>query len=192
MLKEILMTTAHKSVEFSTYFATSATKLSKVMDVAGGGPKVHGGFHRIFGGHNFWDIDLWTKHGIDFPKELFKDFITPNGLPLPGTKELIEKLGASAQTAQEWGCINIGEFLGGGISIVDTVKKIKSYKDNPEAEIEQSEYISLLLKIAISTSTTNPIMAASAFSDATLLMKKHFDKSFEGSFEYNPIFSFEE
>ena len=125
-----------------------------------------------------------------FPKELLKDFITHDGHQFSGTKVQIEKFNVSVQTAQDQGCINFGEFLGGGISIVDSAKKIKKLKTNPDGEIKQAEYISLLLKIAtataIATSTTNPIKAASAMSDATLMMNKIYDNSFKGSFEYNP------
>jgi hypothetical protein len=190
MFKTILMSSAHKITEATATISTSATKLSKIMDTAGGGPDAYGGFHRIFGGHDFWDLDMWSRHGLDFPKELLKDFITPNGLPLPGVKEAIEKLGVPVQTAQEWGCVNIGEFMGGGLSIVDSAMKIKKYTSgNTDDEIESSEYISLLIKCAIATGTTNPLLAASALSDCTLLMKRSYDQSFQNHFNYVPLHS---
>ena len=188
MIKEMIFSSAHKVVEISGSISTSATKLSKLMDISGGGYEAHGGYHRIFGGHDFWDINLWSNHGLDFPKELFKDFITPNGLPLPGAKEAIQKLGISIQTAQDWGCVNIGEFIGGGISIVDSAVKIKKYASGESnQEIEDKEYLSLFLKCVIATSTTNPLMATSALSDAAILMKRSYDQSFQGLFEFNPL-----
>lgn len=190
MIKATIIASAHKIVEATNSIHTSATKLSKVMDTAGGGPDLHGGFHRIFGGHDFWDVDMWSKYGLEYPRELLKDFITPNGLPLPGAKEAIEKLGISTQTAQDWGCINIGEFFGGGLSFVDSALKIKKYASgNCDEEVKSSEYVSLLFKCAVAASTTNPIVASSALSDAALLMKRSVDQSFQDHFIFNPLYS---
>ena len=87
MFKTILMSSAHKITEATSTISTSATKLSKIMDTAGRGPDAYVVFHRIFGGHDSRDLDMWSRHSLDYPKELLKDFITPNGLPLPGVKE---------------------------------------------------------------------------------------------------------
>jgi hypothetical protein len=188
MIKTSIILSAHKIVDATKTIRTSATKLSRVMDTAGGGPEGYGGFHRMFGGHDFWNLDMWSNYGLAYPKELLKDFITPNGLPLPGAKEAIEKLGMSVQTAQDWGCINIGELLAGGISFIDSGLKVKKYVfGDLNSETEPSEYISLLIKCAVATSTTNPIVAVSALSDATILIKKAYDQSFENRFIFNPI-----
>jgi hypothetical protein len=188
MIMAAIIASAHKITDTTKTIHTTATKLSRVMDTSGGGPVANGGFHRILGGHDFWDIDMWSRYGLEFPKELFKDVITPNGLPLPGAKEAIEKLGISVQSVQDWGCINIGEFIGGGISFIDSGLKVKKYiSGDVGCDIEASEYVSLLMKCAIATGTTNPIVAGSALSDATLLIKRAYDQSFDDQFNYSPL-----
>jgi hypothetical protein len=117
-----------------------------------------------------------------------KDIITPNGLPLPGTKVLVEKFGLATSTAQKWGAVNIGDVLGGGLACIDSISKYRKYKnDNEDSEIHRRDVIGLTIKVAVAAQTTNPIMAASAIADAALLVKKLSDSHFEDSFEYNPL-----
>lgn len=188
MLKITSMALGQSLTSFTSTITTKATTLSKIMDTANGGVNAHGGFHRIFGGHDFWDLKMWSSYGFDYPKELLKDVITPNGLPLPGAKEAIEKLGVSVQTAQDWGCVNIGDLIGGSISVIDSGLKIKKLVQNETSgEVESREIASLLLKIAIATSTTSPIMLSTCLVDAGILAKRSYDNSFEGMFEFEPI-----
>lgn len=188
MLKLSAIALSQSLTNLTSTISTKASTLSKIMDTANGGTNAHGGFHRIFGGHEFWDLDMWSSFGLDYPKELLKDAITPNGLPLPGTKELIEKFGVSYQTAQDWGCVNIGDLIGGSISIIDSGLKLKKFiKNENSEEVESSEVVSLLLKLSIATGTTNPIMLTTCLLDAGILAKRSYDNSFEGMFEFDPI-----
>lgn len=188
MLKLSAIALSQSLTNFTSTISTKATTLSKIMDTANGGTNAHGGFHRIFGGHDFWDLDMWSSYGFDYPKELLKDVITPNGLPLPGVKEAIEKLGVSVQTAQDWGCVNIGDLIGGSISVIDSGLKLNQFiKSETSEEVNSSEVASLLLKLSIATGTTNPIMLMTCLVDAGILAKRSYDNSFEGMFEFDPI-----
>jgi len=188
MINVSVMALGQTVTNLTSSITTKATILSKIMDTTNGGTEVYGGFHRIFGGHNVWDLDMWSSYGLDYPKELLKDVITPNGLPLPGTKELIEKLGVSYQTAQDWGCVNIGDLIGGSISVIDSGLKIKRFVQNETSEeVESGEVVSLLLKLTIATTTTNPIMLSTCLIDAGILAKRTYDNTFDGMFEFDPI-----
>lgn len=134
------------------------------------------------------DFNIWSNHGLKYSKELLKDFIKLNGLPLPGVKIAIESFGLSVKTAQDWGCINIGEFISGGLACIDSGLKIKKYISGKfDSDIKVSDYSSLIIKYGIATSTTNPIIAASVFSDVTILLKRAWDQSFEDNFNFEPI-----
>jgi hypothetical protein len=64
MINATFMSLSTKILYSTIILNKTAANLSRIMDTSGGGPLVYGGFHRIFGGHDFlrfqYLVESWT------------------------------------------------------------------------------------------------------------------------------------
>ena len=146
-LHALKLSGAHQITSLTKFIKFKANAISSAMDVANGGVKAHGGFHRVFGGHSIADIKMWQKHGIKFPAEVFKDSLTPNGVPGPGVETLVKAKKVSASTATKWGSLHVGKACAGVIAAVDTYGNIKRFVN--DGTIEDDKLIKQTFKGAI-------------------------------------------
>jgi len=105
----------HELVEltrgFDALFASS--DLSRWMDIVDG--RAGGWHHRIKQGHDLLCNFPWVLHRFGwegvarYPFELFRDFMTPHGLPLPGVQSLWSWGLVPASFATHWLSLNVAE-----------------------------------------------------------------------------------
>lgn len=136
-----------------------------------------GWYHRVKHGHDFFGNigDIYDKFGVEgvlkYPYELFKDFSTPHGIPLPGTQFLVKKGIIGAKSATEWMSINMAEAFSGGIALYST---FKLYKKKENGEINNKKIIwasiGVGIKITAGVVSTNPVLIISGAADAAILI----------------------
>lgn len=140
------------------------------MDVANGGVNAHGGFHRVFGGHSFTDLEFWKRFGIKFPKEILVDSLTPNGTPLPGIETLTKMGLISPSDATNWGSLNIGDALGASVAMIDTgLGIVRIYRDDSSLDDKTfSLSVKGTVKIAAGAGHGNILLIAAGITDLSL------------------------
>ncbi len=173
------LTEATRTIKFTS------TGISKVMDTMNGGVMAHGGFHRVFGGHSTLDWNLWSNHGTDFPIELAKDSLTPNGLPLPGVETLVRKGFLKATTAQSWGSLCIGKMVSASIGIFDTGINLRKAIKDEEAfkEVSNSVILKGAIKVATATAHSNIPLAIAGVIDIGLGVRSKIGGLYEFNFD---------
>ena len=122
-------------------FKFQATPVSRAMDRAYGGVKKFGRYHRTMGGHSIADIKMWRKYKLKYAKELAKDFITPEGLPLLGIQTARRMKLVSAKTASRWGSAHVGHFFGFIAATRETYSNIRTFQQDPEEFLHGSASI---------------------------------------------------
>lgn len=154
-------------VEFTKGIKFAANTVSKAMDAANGGVLANGGWHRLFGGHSLVDFDMWQKYGGRYPVELAKDFLTKNGLPLPGVQTLVENKLVSVQFATKFGSLNIGGFLGGSLGFTGSLVRMRKLQKDPAAYDDKmlSTGFTGTLKILSGSMSANPVLLLSGIVD---------------------------
>lgn len=157
-----LLTEATKGI------SVKATTLSRIMDTANGGVLAHGGMHRVMGGHSLVDLSAWMEHGSDYFVELSKDFITTYGLPLPGVETLATKGLITKTTATNIGSLNIGQTLGLGFPVLETIQTRKKIRTGEISANSNRPIISGSLKVAIGLITNNPLVILNGAVDIGL------------------------
>lgn len=171
ILDKLLLTGAAISplvTEMTKNIGVKATSISQIMDTANGGVIVHGGMHRVVGGHSVADIGNWIKFGPNYISELSKDFITPHGLPLPGVETLARNNLISKSFATKYGSINIGQSIGLGFSVLQSYRMRMDIKSNKLDPMGSKPLVVGGLKISIGIATNNPFVAINGAVDIAL------------------------
>ncbi|MFK7823583.1 MAG: hypothetical protein AB8G05_05475 [Oligoflexales bacterium] len=169
----------------SGYFITIVTKkvdqsfhptdLSLWMDTYNG----HiGGFdHRVKHGHDFAAniVDVYDNFGLhgvaQYPFELFKDFTTPHGIPIPASEFAVHNSILSARKATHWLSLNAADILTGGLAAYGTYclyKKTKRGKIDSSSLIWAS--IGIGTKVTAGIITHNPVLLLSGLTDSVLVV----------------------
>jgi len=145
------------------------------MDVANGGYRAFGGYHRLFGGHSIVDLDMWSRFGPRFALELGKDSLTTAGLPLPGVQTaVLTKKWISASFAQKWMTINAGKFLGIGAAAIDSAISISKLRH----DLVTPAHVAVKggIKIAAGLSFGNIPLVAVGIADLGIAGMSHIEK----------------
>jgi hypothetical protein len=168
-----------------------ANGLSSAMDTAGGGYLKHGGFHRLYGGHDISSAAYWKKYGFRYGKELSKDFITPNGLPIPKLQVAVKKGMIKTSVAQKYGTWTIGKASAALVGIADTGFVIKKFIKNRDELSEHwiSNTAKGVVKAVVGVSSGNLPLAAAGLIDLSLVAVAKIEDAVELdlSFEFLPI-----
>jgi hypothetical protein len=158
----------------------TANAVSEAMDTANGGVKAFGGFHRVAGGHSLFDLAMWKNFGLDFPVELSKDFLTPNGLPLPGVQTLVNNDIISLSIATKWGSVNISGLVGAPIAVFGTAARVRLLLRDPgyydDLEVFSGAGLSAGVKLVAGGTTANPIILGAALFDVAILINSAIRK----------------
>ncbi len=139
--------------------------VSKIMDTMHGGVLKHGGYHRLFGGHSIADFKMWSKHGIQFGKEIAKDYLSKNGVPIPGTETAVRKGVIKTSIAQKWGSMNVGDGIAAGVSAIDSAFNVHKFITDEEGFRNNASIIAFkgATKVIVSSFHGNiPLMALGA------------------------------
>ena len=162
------------------------------------GSEIHGPYHRLHHGHDFiMNIAPFTKKfGIaklhSFSFECIKDFLTPNGLPLPGTQYLTDTF--SNTTLNKFGTLNITDSSIGLIALYDNYRFYKNYKKGFTSTDLTKGYFRIGFKAGYGIFKGNPLLVLSGVMDAFIManwfietgqqiqkdqnwLKKHYQKS---------------
>lgn len=152
-------------------FHFTPNKLSIIMDTAGGGTLKHGGFHRLYGGHDVFNFSYWNRYGTKYAKELGKDFLTPNGLPYPKLQYAVKKGYIKAATAQKYGTWTVGKACSAAIGIVDSAFVINKFLNKRHALNEHwvTQSLKGCLKLGIGAGHGNIPLAAAGATDLSLI-----------------------
>lgn len=124
---------AEYTTEITKGIKFAANKVSLAMDTGNGGVSAHGGFHRVFGGHSFFDLDMWQKYGIRYPIKVMTDTLTSNGAPMPGVETATNAISISPSTATDWGSLNVGDVGGIALALADTTWSVVKIARGPSA-----------------------------------------------------------
>ena len=183
--KDLLTTAALPLAETITHATKgikfTANTVSRAMDVANGGVKAHGGFHRLYGGHSF-DFTMFKKFGFSHPFEMAKDSLTPNALPLPGVETAVRKFNLSSSAAQKWGTLNVGGMVAATLGGVDTIFNMRKFHVHKEKFKDTITSITIkgVVKVGVGTAHGNlPLIAFGVCDLATVVYSK-----IEGSIEF--------
>ncbi len=166
----IAISLSNHITSFTKVIKFKANAISKVMDLANGGVKAHGGFHRVFGGHSIVDIEMWKTHGLDFGVEVLKDSLTSNGTPMPGTETLAKAKLISPSNATSWGSLNIGEAITGIVAIVDTFSNTVKFVRADSLDDQETIGIAIkgALKTGVGVSTSNIPVIVCGIADLSI------------------------
>ena len=150
-----------------------ATDMSAWMDGLASG--LH---HRVEAGHDFIfnAKAVYEKFGFeglvkDYPIELSKDFLSKNGIPLPGIEGLVKADVIRHKVGTEWLSVNAGDMFSGGLVIYHNYKlykKSKTEQFNKKGVIWIS--VGMGVKISAGVLQTNPILIVSGLSDGYILL----------------------
>ncbi|AFX99942.1 Hypothetical protein Bdt_0234 [Bdellovibrio bacteriovorus str. Tiberius] len=168
----------------------TANAVSQTMDTMNGGILKHGGFHRLYGGHSIVDSDLWGRFGFRFAREVGKDSLTTNGIPLPGVQTAVTKNLISPKIAQNLGSLNIGDFLASGIAMIDTGVSAHRFIKDRASFLESSNRVLIKGTIKIATASFHgnlPLMALGT-CDLAMYGYSKIEKRAEIDFELAPHF----
>ena len=159
------------------------------MDTMHGGVLKYGRFHRLYGGHSAADSGMWARFGTRYGKELAKDSLTNNGLPIPGIETAVRSGVLKASTAQKWCCLNVGDIFAAGVSAVDTALNVRQFIRNEDRFREHSSKIAFkgVTKITVASIHGNvPLMVLGA-TDVGMAAWSKLSSSIEIEFELSPF-----
>lgn len=161
------------------FLQTGPNPLSRHMD---GGRIVRGPYHRVMHGHDplMNSTKVYKRFGIkglrQYPHELAKDFVTPNGLPMPGVEKLVKERIVPPRFATHWLSLNLVDVLTGGFAWYGTYrlyKDLKTSKDKPHSALFTIGMAAT--KIAGGVVSHNPILLASGLTDGFLIFTNFED-----------------
>ena len=153
-----------------------ATNMSSWMDGL-----ASGAHHRVEAGHDilFNAKTVYEKFGLtglvkNYPIELSKDFLSKNGIPLPGVERLVKAELISHKVGTKWLSINVGEAFSGGLAIYHTYKL---YKKSKKGQLNKKDILWISVGIGIKTVAgalqTNPVLIVSGLFDGYILLKNN-------------------
>jgi hypothetical protein len=158
----------------------SATDLSLWMDTVGRHPG--GWYHRVKHGHDaFSNIKgVYTHFGAEgvvrYPFELGKDWLTPHGIPVPGTQELHNAGLLGAKDATKWCSVSIGDALVGGLALYSTYRL---YKRTLDGKLSKKDCVwatvGCVTKIVCGVARHHPVVILSGLADAMIILDDLFD-----------------
>ena len=129
--------------------------------------------HRLFGHGISYLPEISDKFGMkgvgQYFMHLFKDVMSPHGIPLPFAREIGLALGLSTGQTISWLCLNIGSIVSGGISVWHTTLVFDTLQEGLSWNKAGLILITASLKIAFSLFYPNPISLISGFADLALL-----------------------
>lgn len=177
--------TSEVITEFTKGIHVTANAVSRAMDTTNGGVLKHGGYHRVFGGHSIADAKMWSKYGFKFSKEIGKDIITRNGIPLPAVETAVNNGWIKAGFAQTWGSVNIGDIFASGLSAIDTSLSARKFINDRDAFAERSTQVLIKGAFKIATAATHanaPLMIMGA-CDVGISLYSKLESSVEFDFD---------
>lgn len=153
-------------------YAFPATELSRWMDTIDDHPG--GWYHRVKHGHDlFLNLhDIYQIFGIrgvlQYPFELFKDFMTPHGIPLWGVQYFVNAGYLSSKTATFWWSFNVMDICLGSIGLYSTYHL---YKHHTWISFDTRWiFVGIFIKTIVGSSTSNFIMIIAGMIDGIIVM----------------------
>lgn len=176
---------AHKTTAITKGIHYKANALSLKMDMANGGWLKHGGFHRLYGGHDISNTVYWKHYGVQYGKELGKDFITPNGLPYPKLELAVKKGYIKASLAQKWGTWNVGKAASASVGFLDTAFAVKKFakKRDQFSEHWKSKTLKGGVKLSVGLSSGNIPLAVAGAVDLSMIAYAKLEKQVAFDFD---------
>lgn len=175
VLKNLSIQYGYKLTDITKQFDSfDPTNLSQWMDNCNG--HLGGWYHRVKHGHDFAANinDVYQNFGlegiIEFPFELLKDFLTHDGIPIPGTQWLHDMDMITASNATKWCSVNAADVFAGGIAIYSTFKLHKASKRKLKTSEIVFASIGIGIKVNAGIATSNPILLLSAGADTVILI----------------------
>jgi hypothetical protein len=169
---------------FMDQYKVGKSDYGKLMDLAGREKGVF--LHRLYGHHLVYGFPIGEPgKAVDFLVHEFSDLFTKNGLPIiPG--ELLEnapnwlkKLTIANEPCKSWNFVNGFDILAGTIAIYSATKHLRLAFMN-EVSVESlgdfAKSIGVgLIELAISMSTSNPLLFLGALLELTSGVKAIFN-----------------
>ncbi len=156
--------------------------LKYVNDVVGSAPvdkwmdSISGVGHRIKHGHSLGDLsEVFDQFGLDGVLDYFnhlgKDLCSPHGIPLPFLNEIRQVFDVKVLDSIEWGCINAGDILPSGLSLVGMFKTFNRIKATEKVSRQDIaiQTITITANLALGIGTTNPFMISKVIFDVSML-----------------------
>ena len=130
--------------------------------------------HRIVFGHDISYLpEIFDKFGMkgvgQYFAHLFKDVMSPHGIPLPFAYQIQQALGLSTKQAINWLCINIGDIVAGIFSTWHTIRLREMLKEGNFSKGKVTlHFIATGLKISCSLAKPNPIALVCGIIDLAM------------------------
>jgi hypothetical protein len=142
---------------------------------------VSGMGHRLAHGHDISYLpEIYSKYGLKGVKDFFAhmtlDVMSPHGVPIfPGAKKFGSLIGLNTKQSTDWLCVNIGDLIGGGLSVFHSAITIKSLIGAKATgyigwQLLANTMIGSGLKIGTAILVPNPISLASGIVDLGALI----------------------